>query len=80
MSDPKVNTESAGTVRVRIAVAAHPDGRWSAAGSDFATCRPLNLTYRFRKDAAALVHLWVEAVIPLPLVPQTIQGTVTEAS
>ena len=76
--------ESSGTVRVRIAVAVDPTGHWSSAG--------WSRDDGSREEDGSLMDLavdnvgqgesrcWVEADVPLPLVPQTIQGTVMEAS
>lgn len=74
MSEPK-------TVRVRIAVAVTSEGKWTAGGDDLAdpvslrrVC--LEILSVFRRPT--VVH-WIEADVPLPLEPQTIQGTVVSS-
>jgi hypothetical protein len=57
------------TVRVRIAVALHPEGHWSARGdSDPEVARDIEHSV---EDGWTLA--WVEASVPLPVTP-TVEG------
>ena len=70
------------TIKVRIAVAVHPNGEWNAVGWGRPNGR--EVTDKEKRDLAVDVMpdgesvFFVDAEIPLPKEP-TIQGTVTEA-
>lgn len=61
-------------VRVRIAVAVDEHGNWDAGEDGDAAAEWL-----VGRGAERISHCWIEADVPLPLPPQTIEGTVTPA-
>lgn len=69
------------TVRVRIAVAVDDKGSWAVGGTDSDSARFAERKARreIGNPDGVTVH-WIEADVPLPLPPQTVEGTVTEAS
>lgn len=74
-------SDSAKTVRVRIAVAVDPSGMWCASGwMDYATQAPVGgeaMDVCVDAVAQGAARYWIEADAPLPLEPQTIEGEVT---
>lgn len=71
------------TVRVRIAVAVDENGNYAAHGNsidgNMAHARWARRDLTNAAEGGAVRIEWVEADVPLPLPPQTIQGSVTPA-
>lgn len=68
-------------IRVRILVAVTSKGEWNARGSEIA--EPIGLAVNVSRcvpnEGRSVAMHWVEADVPLPQAPQSIQGTVSDA-
>ena len=79
LAAPVPDSPPAGKARVRIAVAVDEHGDWGvSARSESSSIDPFIEASEWISKVVSFC--WVEADVPLPLAPATVQGTVTEAS